>query len=65
MDTTITKIDHFSMSIDIFSKPAFLFNATSINPWSIIEKCWSLQKFLHLIELNTKHQFTITRDYVI
>jgi hypothetical protein len=65
MDTTITTIDHFSMSIDIITKPVFLFNSALINPWEIIGKYWSLQKFLHLIELNTKHQFTITRDYVI
>jgi hypothetical protein len=54
------------MSVDIIAKLAFLFNSTIFSvSLVLIEKEKALQKFLHLIELNTKHQFTVTRDFVI
>lgn len=54
------------MSVDIIAKLAFLFNSTVFSAFLVlIEKELALQKFLHLIELNTKYQFTVTRDFVI
>jgi hypothetical protein len=65
MDTIIKTLNH-SMSVDIIAKLAFLFNSTIFSAFPVlIEKEWALQKSLHLIELNTKHQFTVTRDFVI
>jgi len=54
------------MSEDLVAKLAFLFDSTILSASLVlIEKEWNLQKFLHLIELNTKHQFTLTRDIVM
>jgi hypothetical protein len=54
------------MSVEIIAKLAFLFDSTIFSAFLVLnEKEWALQKFLHLIELNTKHQFTVTMDFVI
>jgi hypothetical protein len=54
------------MSVEIIAKLVFLFDSTIFSAFLVlIEKEWALQKFLHPIELNTKHQFTVTMDFVI
>jgi hypothetical protein len=68
MDPGISTLNRL-MSVDLnasLARLAFIFNPTVLNKYGVLtEKELTLQKFLHLNELNTKHLFTITKNFVI
>jgi hypothetical protein len=64
MDTIITKLTDF-MSVDIILKFAVSFRPiVFITFLVLIQEGFALRKFLDYNELNNKHQFTITRNFV-
>lgn len=64
MDTIITKLSDF-MSVDISLKFAISFRPiVFITFLVLIQEGFALRKFLDYNELNNKHQFTITRNFV-
>jgi hypothetical protein len=64
MDTIITKLSDF-MSVDMTLKFAVSFHPIVFIVFLVlIQEGFALRKFLDYNELNNKHQFTITRDFV-
>jgi hypothetical protein len=61
MDTIITKL-----SVNMILKFAVSFHPiVFIAFFVLIQEVFVLRKFLDYYELNNKHQFTITREFVI
>lgn len=64
MNTIITKLSDF-MSVDMILKFAVSFHPiVFIAFFVMIQEGFALRKFLDYNELNNKHQFTLTRDFV-